>query len=158
VLARYVSDRHGCLPITPLIPYLGLLSPERGRVTYDDAVTAVGAKSYAVQIASEAAAGPTKQTLTFEVNENDGEARVLSSDPHGRLVTGVETSSAEVGVMLRNFPPGCVRVFAVRRQFGWRVGDPIGPVKSRAGAPVMVTTKVEEGKPRCQIAPSAKSR
>ena len=41
--------------------------------------------------------------------------------------------------MLRNFPAGCTRVFVVRRQFGWRVGDPIEPRRTRDGTLLIVT-------------------
>src|SRR5581483_30342 len=48
----------------------------------------------------------------------------------------------EVGVTLHHFPAGCVRVCLVQRQFGWRIGDEIEPVRAHDGEPVVATVDV----------------
>jgi dienelactone hydrolase len=84
-----------------------------------------------------------EHTAPFRIAAQDREPRLYSSDSAGRLVTGVEMGKAAIGVTLRNFPAGCVRIFAVRRQFGWRTGDPIEPAVTLSGAPVVVTQRVD---------------
>jgi hypothetical protein len=46
-----VSDRHGVLPATPLIPYIGLFSVEDGHgpLSHEEAAEAFAGKSYAIR-------------------------------------------------------------------------------------------------------------
>lgn len=108
VLARYTSDRHGTLAPALLIP----------RVDGD------GRREHRILVSAGDQRG---EPLDFEV-EDDRAPRLFSSDRLGRLQTGIEEADVPVGVTLRNFEPGCVRIYVVRRQYGWRIGDPIEPV------------------------------
>jgi hypothetical protein len=146
VLARYLSDRHGSLPMTVLVPYIGLFGfgGEPGASSYTEAERSASG-NYTIRVASIEAKREFEQTLTLTVRGGDHHPRVFSSDPDGRLVTGLEVGKSEVGVTLLNFPAGCVRVFVVARQFGWRVGDPIEPIRSRDGAPLVATVRIDRG-------------
>ena len=98
------------------------------------------AEEYRIQ-ASASAPRRLAQALTFRILDRDKQSRLFVTDRNGHLVTGLE--EGEVGVTLRNFPVGCVRIFVVRRQFGWRPGDPIDPVRTRRGVPLVSTLRVE---------------
>jgi hypothetical protein len=63
--------------------------------------------------------------LRFSVDCADRAPRLFACDRQGRLQLGVEHGTGDIAISLHNFPAGCVRIFVARRQFGWRVGDPI---------------------------------
>ncbi len=141
VLARYVSDRHGSLPATPLAPYVGLHYVTGGQSprTHEEAERVLGGKSFTIDVAASDSNSRVGETLTFGILGGSPSSQIFSSDANGQLVTGLE--EGEVGVTLRNFPAGCVRILVVRRQFGWRTGDAIEPVRTRAGAPLVTTVR-----------------
>ncbi|HMD70578.1 MAG TPA: hypothetical protein VKF41_04510 [Bryobacteraceae bacterium] len=155
VLARYHSDRHGSLPITPLAPYAGLHYVTGGQSpkTHEEAEKMLGGRRYSIHATSSDPAGGVAQTLTFGIRDSNPGSQIFSSDPNGQLVTGLE--DGDVGVTLRNFPPGCVRIFAVCRQFGWRPGDPIEPVRSRDGAPLVTTVSAARAAQYVRLARAA---
>jgi hypothetical protein len=66
----------------------------------------------------------------------DRAPRLFACDLHGSLQTGIEHGAGQVAVALHNFPVGCVRIFLVRRQFGWRIDDPIEPASTRGAASI----------------------
>ena len=145
-VARYTGDRHGSLPLSPLIVHLGLQGPGDPAAiwTHDEAEKRLAGRRFGVRAEIVADGHRDQQRLTFVVLGDDRAPRLFSSDAKGRIVTGVEShTDADVGVMLRNFPPGCVRVTAVARQFGWRPGDPVEPVRTRTGRPVAVTARLD---------------
>jgi hypothetical protein len=142
MLARYVTDRHGILNTTPLLPYFGLFDQGKERyVTFDEANQALGGKVIKLRVTSRGRRKLKLERLKFSVDVRTRKPRIFSSDPDGRLLTGIEQDKGEVAVTLQNFPAGCVRVFLVRRQFGWREGDPIGPVHTSDGTVVVKTIR-----------------
>jgi hypothetical protein len=159
VLARLTSDRHGALPVTPLVPYVGLHNLTEGNSdrqvpgTHEDAEKLIGGRRYAILAAASAPEGIRDHTLKFGVLERNSGSQIFSSSPSGHLVTGME--EGEVGVTLRNFPSGCVRIFAVRRQFGWRPGDPIEPVRTREGTSIVTTVRTEKASHYVRLARAA---
>jgi hypothetical protein len=72
--------------------------------------------------------------LEFAIRTVDREPRLFACDPLGRLQTGIEWGAGQVALALHNFPAECIRIFMVRRQFGWRIGDPIEPADMRRAA------------------------
>jgi dienelactone hydrolase len=147
ILARFACDRHGSLPITPLIPYFGLFDAESGyRLRlHKDAERAVDGQVFTIRVEG----GPKSsivETLAFRAGKRSC-PYLFSSDRESRLSTGVELGEHPVGVTLFGFAAGCVRLFVVARQFGWREGDPIDPVRTRAGAPITVTTRIRGPEP-----------
>jgi dienelactone hydrolase len=125
-LARYTTDRHGVLFRSLLIPYCGLL--EVG-LELDSPFEVLVRRS------------DEEWSLPLLLEDREDAPFLFSSDREGRLQTGVEQDS-ELGVTLRNFPAGCVRLFMVTRQFGWRVGDPIAPARDRRNRALVATTRV----------------
>jgi hypothetical protein len=129
LLARYVADRHGALPASLLVAYIGL-----------DGSSDVTAGREA-QVSARTKEGH-EEVLRLVVEEDRTTPRLFSSDREGRLQTGVEQHKGEIGVTLHHLPAGCVRVCLVRRQFGWRVGDQVEPVRAHDGEPVVATVDV----------------
>ncbi|MGH7023351.1 MAG: alpha/beta hydrolase family protein [Caulobacteraceae bacterium] len=123
LIARCLSDRHGALPTTALIPYLGLV-PSAGGDTRSHVEARESVRGGLVRVAADhrrkAAAN-----LRFEVDRDHPSPRLFPCDRHGRLRSGVVHGADEIALFLRNFPPECLRIFVVPRQFGWRLGDPI---------------------------------
>ena len=148
ILARLSSDRHGSLPMTALVPYLGLVNRDSDQrlLTHDEAERKLSGNQYVIRIG-----GPDKsrfeQRVRFRVTKEHS-AHIFSSDPNGKLLTGLEIGESAIGITLRNFPEGCVRVLAVSRQFGWRIGDPIEPARYGDGRPIVETVRHEGRSPR----------
>ena len=155
VLARYTSDRHGSLPATPLAPYVGLhyLNDSAALRTFEEAEKSLAGRRYTIQAAASAPTVRLTQAMNFAIRTSGPESRILVTDANGRLATGLE--EGEVGVTLRNFPAGCVRIFAVRRQFGWRPGDPIEPVRTASGAPLVSTVRFDGASRYVRLATAA---
>jgi hypothetical protein len=135
LIARYTTDRHGELAMTALLPYVGLLQGEGSRTrTYPEAQASLGPRMLVIRVMEPPGSEPEFEDMRFAIMLADREPRLFSCDPLGRLQTGIEQGAGQVAVALRNFPAGCIRIFLVRRQFGWRIGDPIEPVGTRGAA------------------------
>jgi dienelactone hydrolase len=146
LIAQYTSDRHGSITSTVLLPYVGLITmnDEHRPLTHAEAEKKMVGRRYTVHVTSLGVKPRFEHSLPFAIRGDDRRPSLFSSDPEGRLVTGAEVGKRDVGITLRNFPHGCVRVFVVKRQFGWRIGDPIEPVLKRDGTPLTVTTRIHE--------------
>ena len=129
LLARYVADRHGALAAALLVAYAGVEGTSDVATGREVGVTARTKEGH-------------EQVLRLVVEQDRATPRLFSSDRAGRLQTGIEQRTGEVGVTLHYFPAGCVRVYLVQRQFGWRVGDQVEPVRAHDGEPVVATVDV----------------
>ncbi len=142
VLAQLSSDRHGAVPITVLMPYFGLVrhQGEYRFSTHVEAEEKLCGQQHAIRINGHDQQS-FEERVSFHVQRNS-RPHLFPSDHHGQLLTGVERGETEIGLTLRNFPEGCVRIVTVPRQFGWRVGDPIEPARNRAGRPLIETVRL----------------
>ena len=140
LLARYATNRHGELTATPLLPYIGLIHHSEATTrTYEEAYKAVAGKTLEIRVTRHRGRKPEFENLKFAIGQQEGAACLFSCDARGRLQPGLQQGDGLVAVALHNFPAGCTRIFLVRRQFGWRIGDAIEPVHTRDGAPVIHT-------------------
>ena len=151
-LAAYATDRHGGLPATVLLPYAGV--GESGR--------AEELGSHRVRVTPrrhDARSSRSGSTLVFTLGREDRRPQILPTDRHGRLRTGVEDCAGPVGVTLHHFPRGCVRLYVVPRQFGWRERDTIAPARLADGAQAVVEAAAT-GEPSqyVELAPSSALR
>lgn len=139
-LVRYTMDRHGS-DAGLLLPYAGLSADEKASgVSIEGACKAFRSKSFYLSGRTIGREKHLLDELKFAIAAESSKPRLFSSDQGGRLQTNLEQGrDGIIAVNLRNFPKGCVRVFVVRRQFGWRVGDPIEPVITRKGALAIIT-------------------
>jgi len=134
LLARYSTDRHGALAATPLIPYVGLFNElETEALSHTEAHKAVAGHTFVIRAGSSERRDAESEDLKFTVTLRNKLRRIFPCDARGRLKTGIEKGRRPISVALHHFPAGCVRVYLVPRQFGWRVGDPIAPVAMRKG-------------------------
>ena len=133
LLARYSTDRDGALAATPLIPYVGL-SHQGATYSQPCAHGTVSGQSFVIRAAISGVTDPECDKLTFTVTPQNRTRRIFACDGKGRLQTRILKGSGPVVASLHNFPAGCVRVYLVHRQSGWRVGDRIEPVSTRKGA------------------------
>jgi dienelactone hydrolase len=141
VLARYMTDRYGTLPAALLAPYVGLLDEEQRTVDIDTCYQAFKGGTFTLRVyLVQGSRHRTVQTLKLELAV-DRQPRIFAANEHGRLQTGVEQGEGQIAVLLRHFPAGCVRVLMVRRQFGWRAGDPINTAYTSGGTEVAVTVR-----------------
>ena len=135
LLARYSTDRHGHLASTPLLPYVGLIHHgDKPIRSYAEACKADGGRNLVLRVTQHPKGGHEIEDVKFTIRKRDREKWLFSCDAEGRLQPGIEQDKGEISVALHNFPAGCVRIYLVRRQFGWRIGDPIDPVTLRNGA------------------------
>jgi hypothetical protein len=128
LLARYSTDRYGILSTTPLIPYVGALRHDA------DARRGTVGRTFFIRAEARGKTGHGLENLDFAVMPAESSRWIFSCDANGRLQTGIEQRNGSISIALRNFAAGCVRVFLVPRQAGWRVGDPVVPVATRKGA------------------------
>jgi Chlorophyllase enzyme len=128
-LAAYSTDRHGVLASTVLVPYAGLGEDHRdgGRIRVNP------------RRANGARRAGRHRRLDFAIAEDDRRPRILPTDRNGQLRTGIEYGSGTAaGVTLYNFAPGCVRLYVVPRQFGWREDDAIAPTRLIDGTEAVI--------------------
>jgi hypothetical protein len=136
ILARLTTGRHGDLPATAVLPYVGL-TPLPGQKEFRDFESAE--KEWSGRIVSIAA---EHVEARFAVAGTAVRPRVYPCDEQGRMVTGFLHGEAALTIGLRRFPAGCVRIFVVRRQYGWYPGDPIQPVRDATGRPLVSVVQV----------------
>lgn len=140
LLARYTTDRYGELAMTALLPYVGLVTHgEMATRTHAEAYEALGGRTLAVRVARPRKSRPDFEDLKLAITPHDREPWLFACDAEGRLQTGLEHGAGQLYIALHNLPAGCVRIFLVHRQFGWRIGDPIEPVSTRDGATAIRT-------------------
>jgi dienelactone hydrolase len=150
-LAHLTTDRHGELPETCLLPFLGLISgPAREKThmarSHDEAERVIGGRRFQID-ATPAGDEKTRGaglTAHFAVAERGKRPQVVPSDLHGLLLTGVLRGKEDVAVTFRNFPAGCVRIYLVHRQFHWQPGDRLATVKGRDGRPIAMTLVADD--------------
>jgi dienelactone hydrolase len=141
LIARYTTDRHGALPMAPLLPYVGLVREDGvGTRTLEEAHASLTDRTLTVRIARPGERTAEVEDLRLAIGPLEREPRLFACDPQARLQTGIEHGAGEVAVALHGFPAGCVRIFLVPRQFGWRIGDPIEPARTRGAAAVRTVT------------------
>ncbi|HEX3878528.1 MAG TPA: hypothetical protein VHW24_16175 [Bryobacteraceae bacterium] len=155
ILARYVCDRHGELPTAVLIPYLGLFpAGGAGPLPHSAAAAIMQGKRFSIRATARGLRGMAEYFTRFVVVDNCETPRLHSSDAAGVLVTAVESNVPAIAT-LQDFAPGCVGIFIVKRQFDWRPGDAIEPVRLRSGAPAIVTHIVQSAAPHQVIVAAA---
>jgi len=127
ILATYISDRHGRLPQTVLLPYCGLIErPEYPPAPLAHLLHRTDSETYRVELET-GDHGCRESILDFTLTARADRPRLFVCDPAGRLQSGIAHGRNPVDVLLDGFPTGCVRIFIVKRRFGWRTGDPIEP-------------------------------
>src|SRR5258708_21228071 len=127
VLAHYTTDRYGTLQAALLMPYFGLLNERQRQAGIDACYQAFEGSTFNLRARLiQGGKYRTVQTLKLEL-ASDRQPRIFAVDEHGRLQTGIEQGEGQIAVLLRHFSAGCVRIFMVRRQFGWRAGDRLDP-------------------------------
>ncbi len=140
VLACYTTDRHGELPLTPLMPYVGLIRlDEPGLLTHEEALAAHDNQTLTIRVTRLQTRILECGELRFTICRGKGEPRLVPCNAQGRLQTGLEQGRGAVALALHYFPQGCVRIFIVHRQFGWRIGDPLTPVMLKEGTSAVRT-------------------
>lgn len=144
VLASLMTDRHGDIPATAVLAYVGMHAEatnlERAR-TLEEAEAALGGRTFSVELRF---GGRTMVRTPLSISKRGRRPLVMPTDTSGRLRTGILVGSQDVAVTVRNFPNGCLRLFLVPRQFDWLVGDPISPVVDASGAPVASTVEMDD--------------
>ncbi len=135
LLARYSTDRHGVLPATALIPYVGVFKHDQTYLQFDtDAHGETAGRTLTIRAKVSGEPRPDSEQLKFTVMPRNNDRWIFSCDANGQMQTGIEQGRGPISIALRNFPAGCVRVYLVPRQFGWRAGDPIDPIATRNGS------------------------
>ena len=145
LLARYQTDRHGAMPPATLISHVGLFDERGGCVSVRDteARQRWANRAHSIELAGAGRARNLRVQLPFSVYERDRIPRIFCTTPEGHLQTSLKQADQWVGVTLQGFPSGCVRVIAVRRQFGWRAGDPLEPALDRHLRPLATTVRTD---------------
>lgn len=129
LLARYTTNRHGDLPATVLLPYVGLLrSGDAHALTMAEAGKALRDDVFTIGAAPGGRRRAEFGSLKYSVIRDVRQRWLHACDDEGRLQTALVQGKEHLRVALHHFPAGCVRIYLVRRQFGWRVGDAIDPV------------------------------
>src|SRR2546430_172739 len=146
LLARLMSDRHGNLPPTAVLPHFGLIphrGPHRRFRLHDEAELDLGGRAFSLRAIPTKSESKGSSEARFAITGASRNPQVFPCDSGGRLVTGFVRGEADILVGLRNFLPGCLRIFAVTRQFGWRPGDPLEPARDASSQPVSLTVRID---------------
>jgi dienelactone hydrolase len=154
LLASYCTDRHGVLPEAVVIPYVGMADHDderhgrerRIRVTARDSrkrkdSDRLSNSDDALDQDDTLDFSQPHHQLAFYIARDDRSPRVVATDRQGHLETGVERGEGRIGVTLSHFASGCVRIYVVPRQFGWREGDAIEPARRMDGSEAVITTR-----------------
>src|SRR5207245_1187364 len=146
LLARLMSDRHGNLPPTAVLPHFGLIphrGPHRRFRLHDEAELDLGGRAFSLRAIPTKSESKGSSEARFAITGASRNPQVFPCDSGGRLVTSFVRGEADILVGLRNFLPGCLRIFAVTRQFGWRPGDPLEPARDASSQPVSLTVWID---------------
>ncbi|MGQ9608777.1 MAG: alpha/beta hydrolase family protein [bacterium] len=143
ISSRLITDRDGDIPSNVLWAQMGLgdINKLYSYATYREAARALAGKEFTLKISDQ-----KKIIADIPIRLADKFQRKIlySSDSKARLRNGFEVGKTEVYVTGCNFSPGSIiRVFMVKRQFGWNVGDPIEPVIFKTGRKAIVTIRLD---------------
>jgi hypothetical protein len=142
--ASFMTDRHGALPPTVLIPYLGLIVANEREAhfrSHDEAQKELGRQRIEVSTLDD------RVRARFAVSPRGARPQVFPSDKAGAVRTAVEHGKDELFVTARGMPTGCLRVYLVPTQRRWSEGDRIEPARDSRGTPVVATVQVRDGAP-----------
>ncbi|MCK9593113.1 MAG: hypothetical protein M0Q91_13995 [Methanoregula sp.] len=142
-----ITDRYGVIEPTVVWPDLGIGDPKvNGRFayeTYEQAMNAIAGRSFLLEVLDD---GHVIRKSKFRVVGEMSRPRLYSSSDSGRLRRGLLLGHDEVRVQGRYFPQGSlVDVYLVQRQYDWRSGDPIVPVRNSDGSEVVKRVRLEGG-------------
>ena len=147
-LATLTTDRHGDLAPTVLLPFFGLLRTDAREAaplrTFDEARKALGLASFVVHARAKGRE-PREAQIRFALDPRSARPHIACCDERGRLLTAVTRGEQEIYASLRNFRPGCVKLFLVARQFRWNAGDPIDPPPGYREPPTAIARVPAEG-------------
>jgi len=135
LLACLCADRHGSLPSTLLLPWFGLIQPGPDRrdespcLDHGSGEQRMVDRAFTLRAIVQGQKARPDAVTPLRIARIGKRPQLIASDEHGRLRTGMIAGQHPVTVTLRHLQRGCVRVFLVPRQFDWRVGDLIVPVR-----------------------------
>lgn len=142
--ASLVSDRNGVIEPTVLWPDIGIGDPEQGgrfaHETIEEALKELAGRTFTVEILDGRDA---IRTATLSIARAFDLLRLFPASESGGLQRGLRLGGDEVRVRGQNFPPGSISdVYLVERQFDWRPGDPIVPVRNPDGSEVVTRVQL----------------
>ncbi len=143
ISASLISDRHGVVEPTVLWPDIGIGDRKGGRFmheTYEEALKELAGRAFTLEMLDD---GHVIQTTTFRVAKTMDQPRLYPASESGGLQRGLLLGRDEVRVRGRNYAPGSlVDVYLVERQYDWRTGDPIVPVRNVDGSEVLTRVQL----------------
>ncbi len=127
-----VSDRYGRIEPTVLWPDIGIGIPRKGgRYAYenfDEALKEMANLRFTIEILEKK---NVIRTVTFTIKEIMEQLRLYPISKKGNLQRGLVLGRDDVRIHGRNFPSGAIiDLFLVERQYQWRVGNPIIPIRN----------------------------
>lgn len=137
--ASLVSDRFGIIEPTVLWPDIGIGDPIHGGrfayETYEEALAAMVGLTFLLEVLDGT---EVVRSGKFRIAEEISRPRLFSASESGALQRGLLLGSDELRAQCRNLPSGSlVDVYLVKRQYDWRLGDPIVPVLNLDGSEVV---------------------
>jgi len=146
--ASLVSDRYGVIQPTTLWPDMGIGEPGRGGrysyETFEEAAAGMGGRTFSLEI-SDGERG-TARHAQFRITDAVTRPRLHSASETGALQRGLLLGRDELRVRGSNLPPDALfDVYLVERQYDWRPGDAINPVRNADGSEVVARVQVPPG-------------
>jgi hypothetical protein len=136
---RLVTDRHGNLPTTLLEANLGLPDASQSESrSIVESIRTFEERDFEVRVQVQLRSRSLKRSVRFRVVAGSSPA-IFVTTATGQLLRAGEHGDVAPSLLLHNFPAGCVRVTVVQRQFGWRSGDLVEPVRTARGREMTVT-------------------
>jgi hypothetical protein len=137
------TDQFGVFDPTVIIPQLGLWTFDSGEaLTLKQGVKTFGGQTLVVEVRYR-----DKVAATAKIAVSGRSSRPLGfvSDPEGRVRNAIQHDRDSLHLTFANLPrASSARVFIVRRQGDWNVGDPITPVNGRNGRPLALDVERAE--------------
>lgn len=139
--------KEGVLDSTAIWPNLGVIgkhAPPYAFKTHEEAVKKLGGRKFRVQILED---GRLVQEASFTIPTRLTRPIVFPVKKEGYFTTGFQQGTQDLIIQGMNISHGTqARVFLVPRQWGWRIGDPIQPVRNSAGSLITVDLRQDSGR------------
>ena len=140
-----IADRYEVIEPTVLWPDIGIGEADTtarfAYQTHEEAIAGIGGRTFSIEVLK---GKKVVRKSKFQIGKKNTRPRLYPSSENGKLKRGLLLGRDELRVQGRNFPKGSqIDIYVVKRQYDWKAGDAISPIRNPDGSEVIHTIQLK---------------